>query len=202
MAYSLLPIACFFPCLIFIPPDGNLPDVNNIVQYAGGVIMALRYEDVSETVMEMYRKVKSQFFPELKNAKIRVLFDLKKRKSGGRVVVGRIMKSNDLVRHLTKNANAEDGYDFIITLDRKCWDHITDEDRVKILRHELRHISFDIESDDNPYKLVNHSILDFYEEVEMNQNDPRWRERVVTLTEDIYEQEKEARLEKKKKAGS
>jgi len=164
--------------------------------------MGLRYEDVAETVMEMYRKVKSQYFPELKNAKIKVLFDLKKRKSGGRVVVGRIVKSNELLRHLTKNAYAEEGYDFIITLDRKCWDHITDEDRVKILRHELRHISFDIESEDSPYKLVNHSILDFYEEVEINQSDPRWRERVATLTEDIYEQEKEARLEKKKKASA
>lgn len=163
--------------------------------------MALRYEDVTETVLEMYRKVKSQYFPELKNAKIRVLFDLKKRKSGGRVVVGRIVKSNELLRHLTKNASAEEGYDFIITLDRKCWDNITDDDKVKILRHELRHISFDIESEDSPYKLVNHSILDFYEEVEINQGDPRWRERVATLTEDIYEQEKEARLEKKKKAG-
>ncbi len=92
-------------------------------------------------------------------------------------MVGRILKSNDLVRHLTKNAYAEEGYDFIITLDKKCWDHVTDEDRVKILRHELRHVSFDIEADDNPYKLVNHSILDFYEEVELNQADPRWRAR-------------------------
>jgi hypothetical protein len=152
-------------------------------------------------VMEMFRRVKSQYFPELKNAKIKVLFDLKKRKSGGQVVIGRIVKANDLIRHLTKNGNAEEGYDFIITLDKKCWDHITDEDRVKILRHEMRHTSYDLESEDNPYKLVDHSILDFYEEVEMNQGDPRWRERVAILTEDIYEQEKEARLEKKKKAG-
>jgi len=152
--------------------------------------------------MEMFRRVKSQYFPELKNAKIKVLFDLKKRKSGGQVVIGRIVKANDLIRHLTKNGNAEEGYDFIITLDKKCWDHITDEDRVKILRHEMRHTSYDLESEDNPYKLVDHSILDFYEEVEMNQSDPRWRERVAILTEDIYEQEKEARLEKKKKAGA
>ncbi|MBP1747063.1 MAG: hypothetical protein H6Q54_1678 [Deltaproteobacteria bacterium] len=164
--------------------------------------MALRYEDVTDTVMEMFRRVKSQYFPELKNAKIKVLFDLKKRKSGGQVVIGRIVKANDLIRHLTKNGNAEEGYDFIITLDKKCWDHITDEDRVKILRHEMRHTSYDLESEDNPYKLVDHSILDFYEEVEMNQSDPRWRERVAILTEDIYEQEKEARLEKKKKAGA
>lgn len=163
--------------------------------------MALRYEDVTDTVMEMFRRVKSQYFPELKNAKIKVLFDLKKRKSGGQVVIGRIVKANDLIRHLTKNGNAEEGYDFIITLDKKCWDHITDEDRVKILRHEMRHTSYDLESEDNPYKLVDHSILDFYEEVEMNQSDPRWRERVAILTEDIYEQEKEARLEKKKKTG-
>jgi hypothetical protein len=163
--------------------------------------MALRYEDVTDTVMEMFRRVKSQYFPELKNAKIKVLFDLKKRKSGGQVVIGRIVKANDLIRHLTKNGNAEEGYDFIITLDKKCWDHITDEDRVKILRHEMRHTSYDLESEDNPYKLVDHSILDFYEEVEMNQGDSRWRERVAILTEDIYEQEKEARLEKKKKAG-
>jgi hypothetical protein len=163
--------------------------------------MALRYEDVTDTVMEMFRRVKSQYFPELKNAKIKVLFDLKKRKSGGQVVIGRIVKANDLIRHLTKNGNAEEGYDFIITLDKKCWDHITDEDRVKILRHEMRHTSYELESEDNPYKLVDHSILDFYEEVEMNQSDPRWRERVAILTEDIYEQEKEARLEKKKKAG-
>jgi predicted metallopeptidase len=163
--------------------------------------MALRYEDVTDTVMEMFRRVKSQYFPELKNAKIKVLFDLKKRKSGGQVVIGRIVKANDLIRHLTKNGNAEEGYDFIITLDKKCWDHISDEDRVKILRHEMRHTSYDLESEDNPYKLVDHSILDFYEEVEMNQSDPRWRERVAILTEDIYEQEKEARLEKKKKAG-
>jgi hypothetical protein len=164
--------------------------------------MALRYEDVTDTVMEMFRRVKSQYFPELKNAKVKVLFDLKKRKSGGQVVIGRIVKANDLIRHLTKNGNAEEGYDFIITLDKKCWDHITDEDRVKILRHEMRHTSYDLESEDNPYKLVDHSILDFYEEVEMNQSDPRWRERVAILTEDIYEQEKEARLEKKKKAGA
>jgi hypothetical protein len=163
--------------------------------------MALRYEDVSETVTDMFRRVKSQHFPELKNAKIKVLFDLKKRKSGGQLVIGRIVKANDLIRHLTKNGNAEEGYDFIVTLDKKCWDHITDEDRVKILRHELRHTSYDLESEDNPYKLVDHSILDFYEEVEMNQGDPRWRERVAVLAEDIYEQEKEARLEKKKKAG-
>ncbi len=165
--------------------------------------MGLRYDEVNEHVLDLLKEVRSQDFPELKNAKIRVLFDLKKRKSGGMLVLARIIKTNDLMRHLTRQkADVTEGYDYIITLDKKCWDNITDLDRVKILRHELRHAFFDIESEDSPYKLLNHSISDFYEEVEINKNDPRWRERVATLTEDIYEQEKEARAEKKRKKNS
>jgi len=165
--------------------------------------MGLRYEEVTENVLDMLREVKSHHFAELRNAKIKVLFDLKKRKSGGRIVLGRIMKTNDLIRHLTKDdIEVMEGYDYIITLDKTCWDHISDEDRVRILRHELRHTFFDIDAENDPYKLLSHSISDFYEEVEMNQNDPRWRERVSTLTEDIYEQEKEARSEKRRKKGN
>ncbi len=161
--------------------------------------MGLRYDEVSDHVLDLLREVKSNDFPELVNARIKVLFDLKKRKSGGMIVLARIIKTNDLIRHLTRNgADHHEGYDYIVTLDKKCWENITDLDRIKILRHELRHTFFDIESEDNPYKLLNHSVSDFYEEVELNKNDPRWRERVATLTEDIYEQEKEARAEKKR----
>lgn len=162
--------------------------------------MALRYEEATPAVIKMLKDIKAKDFGELKNAKIKVLFDLKKRKSGGRIVLGKIMKTNDLIRLLTKDeVEVIEGYDYIITLDKKCWDHIVDEDRIRILRHELRHAYYDVESENDPYKLVTHSITDFYEEVEANRNDPRWRERVGTLVEDIYEQEKEARLEKKRK---
>ena len=162
--------------------------------------MGLRYEEATPMVLNMLKELKAKDFRELKNAKIKVLFDLKKRKSGGQIILGRIMKTNDLIRLLTKDeVEVIEGYDYIITLDKKCWDNITDEDRVRILRHELRHTHFDIESENDPYKLINHSISDFYEEVETNRKDPRWRERVGTLTEDIYEQEKETRAEKKKK---
>ncbi len=162
--------------------------------------MGLRYEEATPMVLKMLKDLKANDFKELKNAKIKVLFDLKKRKSGGRIVLGRIMKTNDLIRLFTKDeTEAIEGYDYIITLDKKCWDNIPDEDRKRILRHELRHAYFDIESETDPYKLVSHSVSDFYEEVEANQDDPRWRERVGTLTEDIYEQEKEARIEKRKK---
>jgi len=166
--------------------------------------MGLRYEDVTEEVMDMLRDVRAEHFPELKNAKIKVLFDLKKRTSGGRLTLGRIMKTNDLLRHLTiDRVDPIEGYDYIISLDKTCWETIESEDKVRIIRHELRHAYFDIDSEENPYKLVDHSILDFYEELEANKDDPKWRERVGTLTESIYEQRKEelqeARAKKMKK---
>ena len=162
--------------------------------------MGLRYEEVNEEVMSVLKEVKSEYFPELKNAKIKVLFDIKKRKTGGMVILARIMKTNDLLRHLTiDEADAMEGYDYIITLDKTCWDSIIRDDKIRIVRHELRHACFDIESEENPYKLLDHSISDFYEEVEYNKDDPRWRERLATVVEDIYEQKKEARQDSKKK---
>jgi hypothetical protein len=164
--------------------------------------MGIRYQEVSERALELLREVKAKYFPELKNAKIKVLFDVKKRQAGGRMVLGRIMKTNDLMRHLTKEeADAAEGYDYIITLDKPCWENIPDEDRIRILRHELRHTFVDIEAEANPYKLQNHSITDFYEEVDLNQDNPRWRDRVAALTESIYEQQKEATGKGKKKTG-
>jgi hypothetical protein len=162
--------------------------------------MGIRYEEVTEEVRKMVGEVESKYFPELKNAKIITLFDLKKRMSGGRVVLGRIMRTNDLLRHLTKDeASAVEGYDYIVTLDKQGWNAIGDADRVRLLRHELRHTYFDIDSESNPYKLIDHSISDFYEEVELNKDDPRWRERVAAVVADIYEQEKEDRKQERNK---
>jgi hypothetical protein len=162
--------------------------------------MGLRYEEVTDDALRLLDEVQTKHFPELKNAKIIMLFDLKKRTSGGRIVLGRIMKTNDLLRHLTKNeAVAVEGYDYIITLDRQGWDAIGQEDRIRVLRHELRHTYYDIESEDNPYRLVDHSITDFYEEVDLNKDDPRWRERVATVVADIYEQIKEDKKQERNK---
>ncbi len=162
--------------------------------------MGIRYEEVTEEVKKLFGEVQAKYFPELKNAKIITLFDVKKRASGGRVVLGRIMRTNDLLRHLTKDeAVAIEGYDYIITLDKEGWNAIVDADRVRLLRHELRHTHYDIDSESNPYRLLDHSITDFYEEVELNKDDPRWRERVATIVEDIYEQKKEDRKQERNK---
>ena len=120
--------------------------------------MPIRYDDAPE-VEPLLRRIRFEHFPELVNAKIRVLYDLRKRGSNGSVCLGRIIKANDLIRHLTTDeASRIEGYDYIITLDKVCWDNIGEVDRERIIRHELRHTFFDIESKSDPYKLVAHDI--------------------------------------------
>lgn len=164
--------------------------------------MAIRYEEATDDIRSLLDKIIADHFNELRNARIVALFDTKKRMSGGQLVLSNIMKPNDLLRHFTKaEASSEDGYDYIIILDRKGWDVLTDEDRVRLLRHELRHTFYDIEAEDNPYKLIDHSVSDFYEEIELNKEDPKWHQRVTTMVGDIYEQEKEEAKEKRTKGG-
>jgi hypothetical protein len=162
--------------------------------------MALRYEEVATDVRKLLDKVLIDHFGELKNAKIIALFDLKKRMSGGQIVLGRIVKTNDLLRHLSReDAGSAEGYDYIITLDKKGWEALNDKDRVRLLRHELRHTYFDIDAEENPYKLIDHTVNDFYEEIEINQDDPKWRQKAATMVTDMYEQEKEEANEKRAK---
>ncbi len=162
--------------------------------------MPLRYEEASKEVAKLLHNVIADHFGELKNAKIVALFDLKKRTSGGHIVLGRIMKTNHLIRHLTKDeAGSAEGYDYIITIDKKGWDALDDQDKVRLLRHELRHTYYDIDAEENPYKLIDHTVNDFYEEIELNKDDPKWRQRVATLVADMYEQEKEEAREKRAK---
>lgn len=154
--------------------------------------MATRYEDAPEAE-PLLRKVRDNHFPELVNADILVLFDLKKRGSRGMVVLARIMKANDLIRHLTTDKRTVvEGYDYIITLDKVFWDNTTDADRERVIRHELRHTFFDIDSENDPYKLVDHDITDFHAEVEMNRDDPLWREKCARLTAGVYDQMKDS----------
>lgn len=160
-----------------------------------------RYEDVFESTYEKLSEIRRQHFPELKNAKIKIIYDLKKRVSGGQICLAKIVKPNDLVRFFTKE-EAEtlgEGYDYIIVLDKVCWNNIDDIDRVRILRHELRHTFYDIESENNPYRLVDHEITDFYDEITLNQDDPRWKQRVAGLTDAIYDQMKEEAREAKRR---
>jgi len=154
--------------------------------------MALRFEDVTGSVKDLSREIIAEFFPELRNVKINYLFDLKKRMSNGKLVLGRCQKTNDVIKYLTiDEAGDEEGYPYIIYLDKCAWDSITKPDQIRLMRHELRHVMLDSESIRNPYKIAPHDIEDFAEEVELNRDDVRWAERVANLAEQIYSQRRD-----------
>ena len=162
--------------------------------------MPIRFEEADEELKAVLSNVRAEYFPELRNAKIITLFDLKKRVSGGRIVLAKIMKANDLIRLLTQDDDiGVDGVDYIITIDKVAWEAIEGLDKYRIIRHELRHCVYNTEAEDNPYDLTDHDIADFVVEIRLNCDDPDWRQRVADLTADIYEQQKDDKQDKKSK---
>lgn len=158
-----------------------------------------RFEDAPSQVINLVETVREKWFPELEGAKIKVVFDLKKRVSGGKLVLGRIMKANDLTRFLTiDEAESTEGFDYFLFFDKKIFELMDIEDQIRLARHELRHTDVDFESETDQFKVKPHDIEDFYDEIELNRDDPRWAERVVTVAEAVYEQEKEEKKAAKK----
>jgi len=52
----------------------------------------------------------------------------------------------------------------------------------------MRHVFVD---EKDKAKLVGHEIEDFYQEIELNKDDPEWGRKLVRLMTDVYDQEKE-----------
>ena len=148
----------------------------------------MRFEEVGDEVIDVVEDVKLESFPSLRGAKIKVLFDTKKRMSKGDLVISRIQKTNELLRHLTvDDANSDEGFDYILYVDKNVWNNVTTEDRVRLIRHELQHCEVDMDANGTPYKLRGHELEDFYDEIEFNKDDPRWAERCVEVAASIYE---------------
>ena len=92
--------------------------------------MANRFEDVPDSVLNLVERVREQWFPELARARIKVLFDTKKRMSRGLWVLARIQRTNQAVRHLTREeARSEEGFDYIIYIDKAVWEAIEEKER-------------------------------------------------------------------------
>ena len=101
----------------------------------------IRFENVGDDVVNLASGIQEELFPELINVKIKYLFDLKKRTSGGKIILGRCQKTDDLVKYFsTEEARDAEGYQYIITVDKVAWDNIENIDKIRLHRHELRHI--------------------------------------------------------------
>jgi hypothetical protein len=145
----------------------------------------MRYEEITPDVLKIAADLVSNVFPELTNANIRYVFDTKKKMHKGRLVFASIHIPNELTDFL---ANEE--LDYVIRVDKNIWNAIEEPDRIRIIRHELRHTYVDNEAK-VPFKLVDHDFQDFYEESRLNADDPAWSQRVGAVGESVYEKMKE-----------
>jgi len=153
-----------------------------------------RYIDCDEKFVEMFLQILEERFPMYGNLKFKLVFDLKKKINKGKICLGSISLATDKIKYFTKDDVAVDGYDYVIILDRKAWELASDEDKKRIISHELRHVFID---DKGRLKILPHDVSDFVAEQKLNQSDPAWSIKLATIVNDIYEQEKEMQKENK-----
>jgi predicted metallopeptidase len=153
-----------------------------------------RYEDSDEKLVEIFLNVMEEHFPQLQYLNFKLIYDTKRRVSKGRLVLASIETASPKIKYLSKDNIALDGYDLLLIVDQKAWEVASADQRVRLIRHELRHVEID---ETGGVKVVGHEIEDFYAEVKLNQDDPEWRMKLATLTRDMYEQEKLMLKEKK-----
>jgi len=143
----------------------------------------IRYEDVSQDEYVILNEVRDRWFSELAGAEIKMIFDTKKRKSAGKIVLARIKKPSEVEKFL-----CTEPVDYIMFIDQNAWTLADSEDKVRLIRHELRHTDVDIDAA-KPYKLRGHTVEDFYREIDLNSEKPRWSEELGLLTDMRYEEE-------------
>ncbi len=146
-----------------------------------------RYEDSDDNLTEVFLNVLEEHFPQLQFLNFKLIYDTKRRVSKGRLVLASIETASPKIKYLSKDNIAVDGYDLLLIVDQKAWEVASVDQRVRLIRHELRHVEID---ETGTVKVVGHEIEDFYIEVKLNQDDPEWRMKLATLTRDMYEQEK------------
>jgi len=155
-----------------------------------------KFEDVTEDVKKLMNDIIKSDFPTLANAKIKMLFLMNKKTSGGNMILGSMNKATPRENYLTSN-DGEDGVNYIMILDGNIFHSLDQEAKKRIIRHELNHAHIDLDAKD-PYKIVGHEIEDFFKEVEYNKDEPRWKDRVFAIAEQIYEDMEEQKKNKGK----
>jgi hypothetical protein len=146
-----------------------------------------RYEEADDSLVEVFLGVLEKTFPKYGNLKFKLIYDLKKRINKGQLVLASIELPSAKVKFFSQDEIAVDGYDYILTVDRKAWEIADAATKQRVIRHELRHVFID---EKGTPKLIGHEIEDFYAEIDLNKDDPEWRRTLVMITNDVYEQER------------
>ena len=147
-----------------------------------------RYVECGKDVRTIFDHVVNERCPVHNGTKFMLVFDTKKRVRKGKVTLATIESTNDKTRFLTMSDEAPEGTDYIIIIDQVAWENAQDDDRIRLLSHELRHAYIDEKGN---FKIIDHDITDFIAEVKLNENKPEWARNLVELTSAIYDQKED-----------
>lgn len=145
------------------------------------------FSKADSSVYEIFMQMLDKHFPELSSYSFGLLFRDKVKKSRGGTVLASICQPTKLMSFYAKN-DAGNPFDYLMIIDEMVWACASDEDRVRIVRHELRHCHITEKGDP---KLVGHDFEDFYKEVEINKDNPNWANHLVEVTLAAYKQVKD-----------
>jgi len=148
----------------------------------------IRFEDGDESLVAVFLEVMEDRFPHFQFLNFKLVYDLKKRTKNGKITLASIELASPKIKYFSQDEKAAEGYDYILFVDKKAWDLSGDKDKRRIISHEMRHVFVD---EKDKAKLVGHEIEDFYQEIELNKDNPEWGRDLVRLITDVYDQEKE-----------
>jgi len=155
----------------------------------------MRYEECDDSLVEVFLEVLEDRFPNKAYLKYKLVYDTKKKVSQGKLRLADIAVASEKIKFFTKDDVAVEGYDFVLTVDKKAWELASADDKKRIISHELRHVFID---EKGTPKIIGHEIEDFYDELKLNQDDPEWGRKLSRLVLDVYEQEKEQKKSESK----
>jgi hypothetical protein len=153
--------------------------------------MASRFEEATSDVVAQVNEVVRTKFPSLSGCLIEVVMDTKKRKSGGKYSLVKLDKASPIIKHISADNTNEFGLDYILYIDQKVYNELSESDRIRLISHGLYHSDVDFEKE-NPYACRKPTVQTFCEEIHDNEDDPRWAERLDLIAEGVYEREAEA----------
>jgi hypothetical protein len=138
---------------------------------------------VYTTFLDMIEKV----FPNLSSYSFGLLYREKMKKSKGGLILAEICQPTKLLSYFAKN-DSGNPFDFLIIVDEMAWCCANAADRIRLMRHELRHIDI---SDKGVARLIGHDFQDFYAECDLNADSPTWGQKLVEIVLAGYGQVKD-----------
>lgn len=154
----------------------------------------MRYEEADDSLINVFSSVLESRFPQYSYLNFKLVYDLKRRTKNGNLILANIELASPKIKFFSQDKKAEEGYDYVLFIDKCAWELASDKDKHRLISHELRHVFID---ELGRPKIVGHELEDFYAELELNKDDPEWVRKLSILVMDVYEQEKENSKNKK-----